>query len=168
MALSLLVTMVGFAPSPLSSTYRPSMMHPPVKMIVDPSLIDAGLFDPGLFAESSRGAVDFGTFGRAGMFGLMVYGILSVADSPSKKLAKLRAEQRMQPDVAAQQFGYLNADLSVPLPPLKELSDSCHRIGAKEGSTFYLCGQPSQQFSCALSESFSEYYGESVYVCRQG
>ena len=149
---------VGFAPFPLS-LHRPRA--PPVTMIADP------LFDPNLFDSASSAAVDFGVFGRCGAVGLLTYSTLMVVDPPSKRWAKRQAELRTQPDKAAANFGYLNADLSVPLPTMEELKDSCHRIGVKAGSTFYLCAQPSEKYACAQSESFSEYYGEHVYVCRQ-
>lgn len=156
----LLSSIFGFAPSLLQTNTHCSRV-PSVRM-VEPSF-----FDPGLFTSASD-TVDFGTFGRAGTFGLITYSALRLVDSPSRMITRRRAELMSRTDEIAQEFGWINADMSVPLPSLGELKDACHRIGVKDGSTFYLCGQPSQEYSCAQSPDFSEYYGETVYVCRHG
>lgn len=158
--------MTGFAPSPLPAMHlrapARTVVHP--LMMIDP-MLDPSIFDGASAAVDTANAFDIGPFGRAGLCGLGIYSLLTIIDPPSKRWEKLREKRA---DAAVAGFGWLQADMSVPLPSLAELSDSCHRIGAKEGSTFYLCGQPNNDFSsCAPSEDFSEYYGERVYVCRQ-
>lgn len=64
-------------------------------------------------------------------------------------------------------FGWLQADMRVPLPPLAELKSACHLLGVEKGRQVFLCAEP-ENFGggCARSGDFSEYYGEPVYVCR--
>ena len=165
MATSFLVaSSLAFAPSPLPAL---GLRAPLARAVVGPLMMVDPLLDPSIF-DSASGAIDsafdFGTFGRAGICGLVVYSALTLLDPPSKAYEEKVAKRA---DAAVAGFGWLQADMSVPLPSFAELADSCHRIGVKEGATFYLCGQPSENFSCALSDDFSEYYGERVYVCRQ-
>lgn len=67
-------------------------------------------------------------------------------------------------------FGWLQADMRVPLPTLEALRESCHLIGQHDGYHMYLCGsrQPdgSALSKCAHSEDFSTYYGTQVFVCQ--
>jgi hypothetical protein len=67
-------------------------------------------------------------------------------------------------------FGWLQADLRVPLPTLSDLRDSCHLIGQHDGYHMYLCGQrqpdDAKMTNCAISQDFTTYYGTQVYVCQ--
>lgn len=72
------------------------------------------------------------------------------------------------------EFGWLHADLRVPLPPYEDLKNSCHLIGAgvgdHEGYQMYLCASKapsdSNLSSCELSQDFTKHYGNPVYLCR--
>ena len=65
-------------------------------------------------------------------------------------------------------FGWLQADMRVPLPPLAELADACHLIGTDKGEPVFLCATAQRDGfgGCARSDDFSTFYGQSVYVCR--
>ena len=56
-------------------------------------------------------------------------------------------------------FGWIHADLRVPLPELASLRTACHLIGQHNGHDMYLCGNPQPQGStlslCELSEDVS-------------
>ena len=63
-------------------------------------------------------------------------------------------------------FGWLQADMRVPLPSFAELEDACHRIGNQDGREVYLCATaPSAR--CQENAVFSEYYKQPVYICDQ-
>ena len=89
-----------------------------------------------------------------------------------RELRSKNAVQAAAPAVAAaapkSSFGWLQADMRVPLPSYDELRDACHAIGLDQGEQVYLCASSSgADFDdCAISDDFSEYYGESVYICR--
>ena len=68
-------------------------------------------------------------------------------------------------------FGWLEADMRVPLPTLDELRDGCHLIGHRGGKHMYLCAQPvpvggMAVKECELSADFSDYYNAQVHVCE--
>jgi hypothetical protein len=67
-------------------------------------------------------------------------------------------------------FGWLHADLRVPLPPIDELRHACHLIGEHESHQMFLCGtsKPAEGNidSCEASHDFTKYYGETIYLCR--
>lgn len=68
-------------------------------------------------------------------------------------------------------FGWLHADMRMPLPSLAMLQEACHPIGEHEGRQMYLCAsaQPEGGIgSCERSADFSEYYGDTVYLCKGG
>mmetsp|Transcript_6562 Transcript_6562/g.16235 ORF Transcript_6562/g.16235 Transcript_6562/m.16235 type:complete len:148 (+) Transcript_6562:23-466(+) len=142
------LSVTGFQPGLLRPQRRPSTVAPPAVAMLDPGLVTADMI------------------GRASVFGLCVYTVLSYVDPPSFRRHR-RPPPVPQPDAEAQQFGWLNADMSVPLPTLQDLEKSCVRVGKLRGSTFYLCKQKSEAFqACELSADFSAHYGENVYVCR--
>lgn len=191
--LSMLVASSSFTPTPVLRPQR-SPARAAVAMI-DPGFVDAA-----------------GMIGRASTFGLACWAVAQVVDPPHTAYERhLAATAADQPDEAAKRFGWLNADMSVPLPTLQDLEDSCVRVGQQRGcaaslahaalrqaasrrplvasttcarpkqpargrlaclvldcrSTFYLCKQKSEGFrACEVSHDFSQYYGESVYVCR--
>ena len=64
-------------------------------------------------------------------------------------------------------FGWLQADMRVPLPSLADLEVACHRVGTSMGRDVYLCAEPSNapRASCAVSAQFSEHYDRDVYIC---
>uniref|UniRef100_A0A7S2CM44 Store-operated calcium entry-associated regulatory factor n=1 Tax=Haptolina brevifila TaxID=156173 RepID=A0A7S2CM44_9EUKA len=68
------------------------------------------------------------------------------------------------------EFGWLHADMRIPLPTLADLRLSCHLIGQHDGHHMYLCSsrQPSDSMlgNCELSEDFTAYYGAEVFVCQ--
>ena len=68
-------------------------------------------------------------------------------------------------------FGWLQADLRMPLPSLEELQQTCHLVGNHQGKHVFLCadaGQDAELSGCAISDDFSTYYGQPVYVCAGG
>jgi hypothetical protein len=73
-------------------------------------------------------------------------------------------------DESRAEFGWLQADMRVPLPELTDLRESCHLIGQHDGHHMYLCGsrQPddSALSKCAVSADFSKYYGAQVFICQ--
>ena len=148
------IAMSGFAPTPMRTQRNPSTVAPRVCML-DPGLVDTA-----------------GMIGRASTFGLACYAAMQLVDPPGRKAQSARrraavAVQNQQPDEASQRFGWLNADMSVPLPTLQALEQSCVRVGQLRGSTFYLCKEKSAGFqACELSPDFTRHYGESVYICR--
>ena len=66
-------------------------------------------------------------------------------------------------------FGWVQADLRGPLPPLDELD--CLRVGASRetGHTLHLCRAAEAVGFASIERSidFSEHYGESVYICSR-
>ena len=72
-------------------------------------------------------------------------------------------------DKARTEFGWLHADLRVPLPPIELLKTSCHLIGEHEGRQMYLCASEKPEgikvVSCYRSSDFSKYYDQDVYLC---
>jgi len=63
-------------------------------------------------------------------------------------------------------FGWLQADMRLPLPPLEEFN-APHRIGARAGQPVFLCREDlALQFAeIERSVDFSHHYGEEVYIC---
>ena len=73
------------------------------------------------------------------------------------------------------EFGWLHADLRVPLPTYEDLKTSCHLIGEgvgdHEGFMMYLCASDSPNdpvIHCERSNDFSKHYEQDVYLCRGG
>lgn len=69
----------------------------------------------------------------------------------------------------AQSFGWLQADLRMPLPSFAELQDACHLVGSWKGHNMFLCSSAQQMgstTSCKQSADFTEYYGQPVFVCE--
>ena len=62
-------------------------------------------------------------------------------------------------------FGWLQADLRMPLPSWEELETACHRIGTQEGQNVYLCAHESP--GCQVSTDFTEHYCHPVYICDE-
>eukprot|EP00320_Phaeocystis_rex_P014535 CAMPEP_0119060678 /NCGR_PEP_ID=MMETSP1178-20130426/4617_1 /TAXON_ID=33656 /ORGANISM="unid sp, Strain CCMP2000" /LENGTH=183 /DNA_ID=CAMNT_0007041807 /DNA_START=44 /DNA_END=595 /DNA_ORIENTATION=- len=62
-------------------------------------------------------------------------------------------------------FGWVQADLRGPLPPLDDLDRL--RVGLRDGHTLHLCraNQAITFASIERSLDFSEHYGEPVYIC---
>ena len=107
----------AFAP-PLRPQPSPSTMAPRAVCMLDPGFIDAGMI------------------GRASTFGLACYAVAQIVDPPGVR----------RRDEAAMRFGWLNADMSVPLPTLQTLEDSCVRVGQLRGCAALpprLASQPS-------------------------
>ena len=69
----------------------------------------------------------------------------------------------------ATKFGWVQADLRGPLPPLDELD--CLRVGASRetGHTLHLCRAAEAVGFASIERSidFSEHYGEPVYICSR-
>ena len=66
-------------------------------------------------------------------------------------------------------FGWLQADLRMPLPPWAELQEACHLVGTHGGKYMYLCASRDMGYDgCKQSSDFSDYYGKPVYVCSGG
>ena len=68
-------------------------------------------------------------------------------------------------------FGWLQADLRMPLPSWAELEQACHPVGNHNGWHMYLCSSKQQGGrleKCEVSEDFTKYYGQTVYVCAGG
>ena len=63
-------------------------------------------------------------------------------------------------------FGWLQADMRVPLPSFAELENACHRIGNQDGREVYLCAT-APSVRCQENAVFSEYYKQPVYICDQ-
>ena len=119
------------------------------------------------------GAVDFGTAassaaatdsGDGSVFGSILFVICAVvafnfAQGFIKGAhAALEEEDSKdaEPRPEAKSFGWLQADLRMPLPSWEELQESCYRIGEHQGHTMYECfGVPAHttaacRFSCSL------------------
>ena len=66
-------------------------------------------------------------------------------------------------------FGWVQADLRGPLPPLDELD--CLRVGTSRetGHTLHLCRAAEAVGFASIERSvdFSEHYGEPVYICSR-
>lgn len=81
-----------------------------------------------------------------------------------------KSDKRAQKQV----FGWIHADLRVPLPKYEDLQTGCHLIGQgvgdHEGYPMYLCAskQPTLDglSQCELSTDFTKHYGANVYLCR--
>jgi len=71
---------------------------------------------------------------------------------------------------SAKDFGWIHADLRMPLPSLAELQDGCYRIGEQNDHYMYICANMGQQGleGCEESADFSRHFGQTVYVCRGG
>ena len=89
----------GFQPGLMTPQRRPSTVAPPAVAMLDPGLVTADMI------------------GRASVFGLCVYTVLSYVDPPSFR--RHRRPPVPQPDVEAQQFGWLNADMSLVSPAFR-------------------------------------------------
>ena len=107
------LSVTGFQPGMMRPQRRPSTIAPPSVAMLDPGLVTADMI------------------GRASVFGLCVYTVLSYVDPPSFR--RHRRPPVPQPDAEALQFGWLNADMSVPLPTLQDLEESCVRVGKLRG-----------------------------------
>jgi hypothetical protein len=57
-------------------------------------------------------------------------------------------------------FGWLQADMRVPLPPWEELEEACHLVGVYKGKHMFLCASPSQDAALSACEVSND-------VCRQ-
>lgn len=85
------------------------------------------------------------------------------ADKSVKEDASLDSKR------TSKDFGWLHADMRMPLPTWQELQDSCYRVGEMNNHYMYLCSKPGQQGNlgkCEVSSDFTRHYGETVYVCR--
>ena len=71
-----------------------------------------------------------GMIGRASTFGLAIYAAAQMVDPPHRRTGPA-ADQSQDDDL--KRFGWLNADMSVPLPTLEDLEDRCVRIGQLRG-----------------------------------
>ena len=112
----MLISFVGvtaFQPGLMRPQRSPSKLAPRAIEMLDPGLVNADMI------------------GRASVFGLCCYTVLQFVDPPSFR--RHRRPPVTQPDAATQQFGWLNADMSVPLPTLQDLEDSCVRVGKLRG-----------------------------------
>ena len=77
-----------------------------------------------------------------------------------------RTPNPSKPAKATDGFGWLQADMRMPLPPWEELQQACHLVGDHHGHFMYLCANPQQEYeTCELSDDFSKYYKHDVYVC---
>lgn len=67
-------------------------------------------------------------------------------------------------------FGWLQADMRVPLPSLAGLREACHLVGNHNGRHMFLCASAEQDGldGCVISADFSTHYGDTVYVCAGG
>ena len=72
-----------------------------------------------------------------------------------------------KPETKTTGFGWLQADLRMPLPAWAELQEQCFLVGTWHGQSMYLCATAGGEgFSdCQVSNDFSKYYGKEVYVC---
>jgi len=70
-------------------------------------------------------------------------------------------------DAPQSTFGWLQADLRTPLPPLEELQ--VHPIGLRDGKQVFLCtaAEAIKYRAVEVSRDFSEHYGQSVYICQE-
>ena len=75
-----------------------------------------------------------------------------------------------EPLVNDRGFGWLQADLRMPLPSWEELQAACHLVGQHKGKYMYLCAESGQDgySGCAISRDFSDYFKHEVYVCEGG
>ena len=71
-------------------------------------------------------------------------------------------------------FGWLQADMRVPLPSWEELQQACHLVGTHNGRYMYLCATNAvaveqELDDCKVSQDFTRYYGgKTVFVCAGG
>ena len=169
MSLLVVGASLAFAPSPLlGSRVRPATPLAAARsgsVSIVGSLEGFGELPPGsgfdeLTTSSTAGAADFAV---AFMIVAIALGFLLTPEEESGV---------EDPTKARTTFGWLHADMRVPLPPLAELRQSCHPIGEYEGRLMYLCGsdQPidGNLTECEQSNDFSKFYGTPVYLCKGG
>jgi len=85
---------------------------------------------------------------------------------PASKAPSAKELQRMAGrEEKLSTFGWLQADLRMPLPSWEELETACHRIGTQEGQNVYLCAHESP--GCQVSADFTEHYSHPVYICDE-
>jgi len=93
-----------------------------------------------------------------------------LAASGEKESKVAKQEKALATRRSATAFGWLHADMRVPLPSLEELRQACHFIGEHENRQVYLCTteQPDAEGldSCELSDDFTKHYGTNIYLCR--
>jgi hypothetical protein len=112
----MLVSLAGvtaFQPGLMRPQRSPSTLAPRAIEMLDPGFVTADMI------------------GRASVFGVCCYTVMQFIDPPSFR--RHRRPAVPQPDAETQQFGWLNADMSVPLPTLQALEDSCVRVGKLRG-----------------------------------
>ena len=121
-------------------------------------LLDAP--DPGLLAGNAGMLA-----GAAGTY-LLLSGVFQSAGVFKPASASPSYRELKYAD-ALQNFGWLKADLRMPLPDLAELQGACHRIGTmhENGHTLYLCADKSP--GCQQSRDFSDHYKQPVYICDE-
>ena len=96
---------------------------------------------------------------------ILLSGACTFAPILKRKLGAKDPALAVLASVPSSRFGWLQADLRRPLPPLEELTS--HPIGVRGGRTLYLCRAcDALRFSTVeRSADFSDFYGESIYIC---
>jgi len=157
------------APRLVMSHSQPAMRStPPIAMLsgIDAATLLAAV--PDGFADVSAGAAaESSSFEvAASLMGLCIAAF--IGSTILSGATDTEAEE--QPGhKEAQAFGWLQADLRMPLPSFAELKDACHLVGSWKGNAMFLCSSPQQMGAtthCEQSADFTEYYGQPVYVCE--
>jgi len=114
---------------------------------------------PEAFQVVSSGVGLEEAFGAAGVLGLGYMGMQMMTAPKDDDVPKKRSS-----------FGWLQADMRVPLPKYEDLQLACHLVGVDGKNQMYLCSAQSKSSfsSCDISDDFTQYYGHTVYVCTGG
>merc|ERR1712216_782495 len=97
--------------------------------------------------------------------GCIAFAAYVIVKSFSEVYDELEAEENA-PTKKTVQPGWLTCDMRVPLPPYNELLSACHLLNTIDGERWWLCAEPDSYPQCTKSPDFSEYYQQSVFVCK--
>lgn len=137
-----------------------AMRQPPPMMILPPEfseMADPAIWETGVVTDFDFFAASVGVGFIVGFAG-RVFAEVDEIDITESEV-----------DIPKADFGWLQADMRVPLPTFKELQSACHLIGSDEEHNMYLCAEEEPNLeSCTASDDFSMYYGKTVFICRGG
>ena len=143
--------------SPAAHAQRAALRHSTATASIVPPEFSDTVFSEG--TSESMQLMQFFCFGfvRASMFATNMH------------VPEDEEEVTPSEEAAPSPFGWLQADLRVPLPEWEELTQTCHLIGSDGDHLMYLCAKPEASLSeCQPSTDFSAYYAHQVFICKGG